>query len=237
MDLLRSKTGRVLIESHRGVQDGLPENSWPAIEAAKAQGADLIEVDVQMSADGVLYLRHNYQIPDGRLGSQVSWGEIQAATAEAYPLLEDVLFWAKRESLRFSLDLKTAFTQPGELAKQALKLVQQSGTVEQVILMGWDHEELLVLKKKQPQFTTRAFITGRPVDLVGVVQAAQADAVSLVYGIAAPKDAERLHAAGIAVALAGLWEFDPTLVDEFGADIVVWGKPGEARRALERAGR
>lgn len=231
MELLKSKTGRVLIESHRGVQDGLPENSWAAIEAAKAQRADLIEVDVQVSADGVLYLRHHYQLPDGRLGSLLGWEEIQAA--ETYPLLQDVLIWAKREGIRLSLDLKTAFAPREKLTAQVLKLVQQTGTVEQIILMGWDHQEILNLKRALPGATTRVFITGRPIHLVEVVQAAQANAVSLAHGIATTEDVESLHAAGIAVALAGLWEFDPTLVTDFNADIVVWGRPDEARRALE----
>jgi hypothetical protein len=32
LELLKSKTGRTLIESHRGVENGdVPENSWSAI--------------------------------------------------------------------------------------------------------------------------------------------------------------------------------------------------------------
>jgi glycerophosphoryl diester phosphodiesterase len=53
LELLKSKTGRTLIESHRGVEGDLPENSWPAIQRGHQMGADLIEVDVQLSRDGV----------------------------------------------------------------------------------------------------------------------------------------------------------------------------------------
>ena len=52
LELLKSKTGRTLIESHRGVEGDVPENSWSAIKLGHELGADLIEVDVQMSRDG-----------------------------------------------------------------------------------------------------------------------------------------------------------------------------------------
>ena len=53
MELLRTTTGRILIESHRGCQDLAPENSWPALETGRQMGADLLEVDVQLSHDGI----------------------------------------------------------------------------------------------------------------------------------------------------------------------------------------
>ena len=63
LELLKSKTGRTLIESHRGVEGPVPENSWTAIQLGHKLGADLIEVDVQLSQDNVAFLRHNYTLP------------------------------------------------------------------------------------------------------------------------------------------------------------------------------
>src|SRR6266498_1509072 len=77
LELLKSKTGRTLIESHRGVEADVPENSWPAIQLGHQLGADLIEVDVQMSRDCVPFLRHNYQLPDGHWCHELSWDELQ----------------------------------------------------------------------------------------------------------------------------------------------------------------
>ena len=97
LELLKSKTGRTLIESHRGVEGDVPENSWSAIKLGHKLGADLIEVDVQMSQDGVPFLRHNYQLPDGRWCHDVSWNELKELKIEDEPLpkLEDVLVWAR----------------------------------------------------------------------------------------------------------------------------------------------
>src|SRR5215216_507041 len=109
LDLLKSKTGRTLIESHRGVEGDVPENSWPAIQLGHQLGADLIEVDVQLSCDSIPFLRHNYQLPDGRWCHDLSWNELKEIKIEGelLPKLEDVLAWARDTSAHLSLDMKT----------------------------------------------------------------------------------------------------------------------------------
>gem|GEM_PF-1152662 len=63
--LLRSINQRVLVESHRGAEFLAPANSLRAVQIGQQRGADWIEVDAQLSADGVAFLRHNYSLPDG----------------------------------------------------------------------------------------------------------------------------------------------------------------------------
>ena len=48
LELLKSKTGRTLIESHRGMEGDVPENSWSAVQLGHKLGADLIEIDIQI---------------------------------------------------------------------------------------------------------------------------------------------------------------------------------------------
>lgn len=45
--------------AHRGYAAHFPENTLPALEAAVAAGARLVEIDVQLSADGVPVLFHD----------------------------------------------------------------------------------------------------------------------------------------------------------------------------------
>lgn len=47
------------IASHRGDRANAPENTVPAFQAAIANGADVVETDVQLSADGVAVLMHD----------------------------------------------------------------------------------------------------------------------------------------------------------------------------------
>jgi glycerophosphoryl diester phosphodiesterase len=85
MELLRTTTGRILVESHRGCQDVAPENSWLALETGRQMGADLLEVDVQLSQDGTAFLRHNYTLPDGRWCHAVPWSELQTLMVKGHP--------------------------------------------------------------------------------------------------------------------------------------------------------
>ncbi|MCL4722641.1 MAG: glycerophosphodiester phosphodiesterase, partial [Gammaproteobacteria bacterium] len=50
---------RTQIWAHRGARQQAPENTLPAFELALAQGADGIEFDVQLTADGVPVLIHD----------------------------------------------------------------------------------------------------------------------------------------------------------------------------------
>ncbi len=50
---------KVLVVSHRGDWRNWPENSIPAIESVISAGADIVEIDVQMTADSVLVVCHD----------------------------------------------------------------------------------------------------------------------------------------------------------------------------------
>src|SRR5438552_261387 len=111
IDLLRSRTGRVLIESHRGADKLAPENSWTAIELAHKAGADFIEVDVQMTADGELVIYHNYRAPDGQIIRAMRRNDVALVCAGESHLvgLEDIFEWASANAARFTLDIKNGF--------------------------------------------------------------------------------------------------------------------------------
>jgi glycerophosphoryl diester phosphodiesterase len=58
VDYWRREVGPLLY-AHRGARVEYPENSLPAFEAALAQGADVLELDVHMSRDGVPVVHHD----------------------------------------------------------------------------------------------------------------------------------------------------------------------------------
>ena len=119
----KSVQGRTLIESHRGSVGYAPENSWSAIKHGHRLGADLIEVDVQLSQDGAPFLRHKAQLPDGRWCYQCTWETLKTVQVEHEPLprLDDVLAWARDVGTYLSLDLKTRFTPEGQLAQAVIE--------------------------------------------------------------------------------------------------------------------
>jgi glycerophosphoryl diester phosphodiesterase len=51
--------GRTLVIAHRGDSVTAPENTLPAVQAAIAEGADLVEVDIQRTSDDHLIVVHD----------------------------------------------------------------------------------------------------------------------------------------------------------------------------------
>jgi hypothetical protein len=90
----------------------------------------------------------------------------------------------------------------------------------------------LEIKKRNPKILTRALLRGRQVNLVDIVQAAQADAVSLSYDYICHEDVEKLRSAGISIALCEMWQPDFEYALQYDIDILSWGNPQEARKAL-----
>jgi len=236
LELLKSKTGRTLIESHRGVEGDVPENSWSAIQMGHQLGADLIEVDVQLSQDGVAFLRHNYQLPDGRWCHEVSWDELKEIKIQGEPLpkLEDILVWARDASVHLSLDMKTFFRTEGSLAKEVIHLLERTNMKGNVLLLFFDHEELLQTKLIHPELTVRALLTGRLVNIAEYLRKIQADCLSVSYGMLRPEDIERIHSIGAAVILIEYWNQNSDLFQQFDIDVLSVGNPVDARKILNR---
>jgi glycerophosphoryl diester phosphodiesterase len=234
LELLKSKTGHTLIESHRGVEGDVPENSWPAIELGHQLGADLIEVDVQSSQDGVAFLRHNYQLPDGRWCHEVCWDELKRLRIDGEPLprLEEVLAWSRDAGVILSLDIKNIFKPDAGLTKEVIRLLERTNTKDNVLLLFIDHPELFETKLAYPELTVRALVSGRLMNYRGYLQNIRADCVSLTYGMFRPEDVEEIHAAGVAAVLGGLWHADTDLFRSVEIDIFSHGDPAEARKIL-----
>ena len=229
----KSVQGRTLIESHRGSVGYAPENSWSAIKHGHRLGADLVEVDVQLSQEGVPFLRHKAQLPDGRWCHQCTWEMLKTVQVENEPLprLDDVLAWALEVGAYLSLDLKTRFTPEGQLAQAVIKQLERTGTKERVMLLLLDHQELLHIKKAYPDLMTRALLRGRLHNYPDYLKSIGADCVNIAYDLFRPADIDEIHDSGIAVALGGLWNLEADIAN-LDIDIFSHDNPAEARRLL-----
>ena len=86
---------------HRGAPREYPENTLPAFERAIERGADAIELDVHVTADGVPVVHHDADVrPHGGLASasralaQMTWQEVarvELAPGITIPSLQQVL--------------------------------------------------------------------------------------------------------------------------------------------------
>jgi len=58
-ELHKPQSSIVLVAAHRGDWRNWPENSLPALQSAISMGADIVEIDLQMTRDSVLVLCHD----------------------------------------------------------------------------------------------------------------------------------------------------------------------------------
>lgn len=95
----------MLILSHRGYHNGVPENTHEAFDRAIAMGVDGIETDIRMSGDGLPILFHDHFAPDGRKVDSLSRTELSGLVGYTVPTLESAI--EKWDGVLWNLEIKT----------------------------------------------------------------------------------------------------------------------------------
>jgi glycerophosphoryl diester phosphodiesterase len=96
-----------LVIGHRGSPRMEQENTVPAFLAAAAEGADWVELDVHLTADGDVVVVHDPTYADGRLACDTPTADRPAAV----PLLDEVLDVCASHGLGVNIEIKA---NPGE---------------------------------------------------------------------------------------------------------------------------
>ncbi len=152
IELRDSSSVCILVTAHRGAHGEAPENSISAIESAIEIGADIIEIDIRFTKDGVPVLLHDETLDrtttgQGKLAG-MAFDEVQKlrllsksgeVTNESIPTLSEVLLQAKGRVL-LDLDIKT-----GPIDAIVSRVVE-TGTVDTAIFFSGNLE---VLKRAQ----------------------------------------------------------------------------------------
>ncbi len=228
-------THTVLVEAHAGGDLLAAANSWSAIVASAAAGADRIELDLRRTADGGFVLLRGERLADGRLVAELGRRELEQVRVgdEPLALLEDVLAWARVEHQPLVFDVKSGpRADPSSVLRGVGELVASSGASALVTVASYDHSALAQLRD-EVGVRTRALLRGRPIDLAGVLAAARTDEIALFYDDALPADAAIAHALGLDCVLVGLSEPNFARALELDVDVVSWGDPAAARAALD----
>jgi len=141
-DLLNPNLKRVMVASHRADWRGWPENSLPAIESAIQMGVDIIELDLQQTADGELIIMHDATINRTTTGkgriSEMTLDSIRQfrlkngvsiKTNHTIPTLREVLVVCKGRVL-INLDKADRYFD------KVVPLLEETGTTRQIIMKG-----------------------------------------------------------------------------------------------------
>lgn len=170
MSWICARPSRTLIAAHRGSWRSAPENSLAALRAAIDEGADIVELDVRATCDGVLVLLHDPTLDRtstarGRV-ADAHFSEVRHAvlkmggatrqplvSGERLPTLSQALEMA-RDRIVVNLDIK-APTQTEAISR----LVLASGMATQVFVKAQiDSEADVARTRAHPLFGRVAFV-------------------------------------------------------------------------------
>lgn len=139
--------------AHRGFSGKYPENTMLAFEKAVLAGADGIELDVQLSADGIPVVIHDEDLNrlcgKSRLVKDMTFAELQNLRIgdEKIPSLEEYLDFIKNTKLVSNIELKTGIFEYIGIEKRVCSLLKKYSVDERCIISSFNYESILRVKK------------------------------------------------------------------------------------------
>ncbi len=156
-----------LIIGHRGASTEAPENTLAAFGLAAAQGADGVELDVRLSADGDVVVIHDATV-DRTTGGRgqvraLRTAELQALDAgmeQGIPTLDDV-FLAFGPSLLYNVELKDFGLTDGGLTVAVADRIEAYHLQNQVVVSSFNPLAVRRARKNLSRSTMVAVIWER----------------------------------------------------------------------------
>jgi len=157
-------SGETLVFGHRGAMAGAPMNTLAAFELARAEGADGIELDVQLSRDGQLVVIHDATVDATTDGSgtvaDLTWAEMKrldagswfadAFVGETIPTLDEV-FDAVGNAMYINIEIKSSRESLDRLEKRLADCIRRHDMRERVIVSCFDPLVLVRVRGMMPK--------------------------------------------------------------------------------------
>lgn len=225
-DLQGRKNGRPLIIGHRGAMAVAPENTMVSFQRGLADGADMVELDVQLTADNQVIVFHDIDIRDKTTGQ----GMIHTHTADylqtldvgshfdpsfagtKMPLLDEVLAWARGKG-SLMIELKHGPYFNSLLDDKTVALIQDHQMTDEVIIISPDQFALQRVKALNPNITTSYSYGGRLLNPFAIIQELELDGFSPFTDYLTKEIVDMIHGAGYFCSPGGFWWDYPTLLE------------------------
>ncbi len=146
--------------AHRGASGTAPELTRAAIARALEIGVDMIEVDIQLTADGEMVVLHDHELDRTTTGKgpvrEKSWAEIRHLdagswfdprfAAERLLRLDDLLDLVG-DSIELNLEIKAPAEDWPALVPKMLAALEARGRIERTIFSCFELEALEVVRR------------------------------------------------------------------------------------------
>lgn len=202
----------VLLIAHRGHSVDGHENSRHALRLAAEKGADACEIDLRLSADGVMVVFHDATLDEastatGAVASH-GWDHLRTVrhrlrgdgtVAEPLCRIEELLDLAASLQMNLVVEIKDAFST--DQITSLLALVSRAGMAPRIVYSSFDLPQLMQLREMDPEARTLGLLHGRVPDPAAVAKAAGLTALTMEFPETAILDAHRLVEVGIHATL------------------------------------
>ncbi|NLM97722.1 MAG: glycerophosphodiester phosphodiesterase [Halanaerobiaceae bacterium] len=153
---------KTLIIGHRGAMGERPENTASSFLKAISDGADGIEFDVHLSADGIPVVIHDEKVDRTTDGmgfvSGMSLAELKKLNAgnEEYPderilTLEETLDLIADKCKLINIELKQGPVFYQGMEERVLDIIRNYGIMEKIIISSFNHYAINEIKRKCPE--------------------------------------------------------------------------------------
>ena len=155
------------IYAHRGASGYAPENTLEAFKLAIKQGAEGIELDVQLTKDGEVVVIHDETID--RVSNKTGFvkdytlaelrefsfdNNIEGYKNTKIPTLKEVLELLKPTNLMLNIELKTSIIWYENIEEKVLKLVYDADMKDRVIYSSFNHYSIKKIKNLDEKANT-----------------------------------------------------------------------------------
>lgn len=164
-----------IIFAHRGASRQCPENTISAYQRAVHLGAGGIEIDIQLSKDGIPVVIHDRTLKRTTSGkgivTQTTLSDLKKLDAgswfspdfkhEKIPSLEEVLLWAADyPDVWLNIELKYYREDDEQLAKVAIPLIKKYRSEKNTMISSFEHHRLIDVHKLWPKLETAPLYKG-----------------------------------------------------------------------------
>ena len=175
------------IIAHRGANREAPENTLPAFQCALDIGVSGIELDVQLTADGIPVVHHDAFLRDSQASSIASLSLADLRPLSDAPTLEEVLtLVAARCHVYIEIKAATAVDAVVELLKDRRDWCS---------VHSFDHRVALRVRTLNPDIRTGILLVSYLVDVAAALRAAHASDLWQQVDFVDQELVDRVHAA------------------------------------------
>jgi glycerophosphoryl diester phosphodiesterase len=211
-----------LVCGHRGACGIAPENTLAAFHKAHELGAEWVELDVQLSADGHLIVFHDDTLErttdkgGTRRPTDLTLTQLQKLDAgswfnpefagEKIPTLDQILEeFGDKLAINIEIKSKPRFEQDNGIEAKVVEAVQRHNLVENVLISSFDPNRLIVTHELEPKmaigilFHPKSLAHLPTADPFKLAELTHATALHPHFQMVTPEMVEKAHKIGLQV--------------------------------------